>query len=101
MTGITLFLLIYTILEVLRELNSVKFLFDYSYIDDIIRGGHFGPLPRITVYVSRDLVIEGLFYKKVIKVLSGLKFDLVMMDFYLYSALAIIGSCWTILANIV
>jgi all-trans-retinol 13,14-reductase len=100
-TGIVPFLPIYAALEVLGELNSVEFLFDYSHTDDITRGGHFGPLPRITVCVSRDPVTEGLFHEKVIEVLSGLKFDLATTDFYLCGVPAIMGSCRTILANAV
>lgn len=98
-TGIAPFLPMFAALEASAELNSAELLFGCSHkVDDIIHSGHFKPLPRTTVCVSRDLAMEGSFHGRVTEVLSVLKFDPATTDFYLCGAPAMMESCRAILA---
>jgi phytoene dehydrogenase-like protein/ferredoxin-NADP reductase len=99
-TGIAPFLPMFAALESLGELDTAELLFGCSHIeDDITRGGHFKPLPRTTVCVSRDPAAESFFHGRVTEVLSGLKFDPAKADFYLCGAPAMMDDCRTILAS--
>ncbi len=61
-TGIAPFLPMFAALQASGELNSAELLFGCSYAeDDITHGGHFEPLPRTTVCVSRDPTVEDSF----------------------------------------
>lgn len=97
-TGIAPFLPMFAKLEALGELGSAELLFGCSHKeDDIIHSGHFKPLPRTTVCISRDPATEGIFHGRVTEVLAGLEFDPETTDFYLCGAPAMMESCRTIL----